>query len=583
MPILSFPLALIALTALPALGAIYWLRSRSRRRVVSSLMFWMDHRKAHQGGRIFQRMQIPLLLLLELLAIGLLALAAAEPQILRSGISRPLIVVLDDSFSMQAGIGQSARDRAAEAIAETISDDAYSARFIVAGDQPRLLQGSADSQKQAEVILDKWKCDSMNADLPRAIALAGEIGGRQSRILVISDHKPTAEIEPGRIEYWSFGQAIGNVAIVSASRSVRDGGQKVLLEIANLSTSPAQSSLILTGGDYSTPKRTLLSLEARQTKRIFLSLSPDAPKLEATLADDALSFDNRAILLPETDKPVRVGLKLSNEKLRDTISKALKASKAATIVSSRAELVITDSPESGSAGAWRLVLVTGSEASAYVGPFVIDRSHPLSEGLQMEGVIWAAPNDRSAEGAPVITAGNVVLLADNLRPDGTHNLQMCLSPELSTLTDSPNWPILIWNLLKWRSALSPGADRHNLRLGEQAGFVIPKGIETAVLLRPDGSDQDLPVLDRRVAVAVTAPGVYTLNAGDYSWSLAANPASREESDLAAAQSGRWGSWSDSEHFLYERADISWLLALGAIAVLTFHLMLVSRSWSGGAA
>ncbi len=364
---------------------------------------------------------------------------------------------------------------------------------------------------------------------------------------------------------------------------MRDDGQKVLLEIANLSSSPARSSLTLAGGDYSTPQRTRISLEPGQTKRIFLTLSPDAGQLEATLADDALSFDNRAILLPESDKPVRVGLKLSNQKLRETISKALKASKAAMIVSSRAELVITDSPDSGSPGAWRLVIVTGSKASAYVGPFVIDRSHPLTEGLQMEGVIWAAPNDRSAEGDPVITAGNVVLLADNLRSDGTRNLQMCLSPELSTLTDSPSWPILIWNLLQWRGALSPGADRHNLRLGEQAGFAIPKGIENAVLLRPDGTSQNLPVLNRRVAVSVTAPGVYTLSAGDYSWSLAANPASREESDLAAAQSGRWGSWSDSKHFLYERADISWLLALGAIAVLTFHLMLVSRSWSGGAA
>ncbi|KKK85394.1 hypothetical protein LCGC14_2773750, partial [marine sediment metagenome] len=130
---------------------------------------------------------------------------------------------------------------------------------------------------------------------------------------------------------------------------------------------------------------------------------------------------------------------------------------------------------------------------------------------------------------------------------------------------------------------SPGAERANLRLGEQARFVIPEGIASAVLLKPDGQTQDCPVLDGRVAVAATTPGVYTLRAGDYSWSFACNAASREESDLSACQSGRWGSWSDSEHFLYERADISWLLALGAIAVLTCHLMLVARSWSGGAA
>ena len=40
MPFLTYPLALLAAAALPALAAIYILRNRYRRREVSSLMLW---------------------------------------------------------------------------------------------------------------------------------------------------------------------------------------------------------------------------------------------------------------------------------------------------------------------------------------------------------------------------------------------------------------------------------------------------------------------------------------------------------------------------------------------------------------
>ena len=53
--VLTSPLMLLGLLALPALGAVYWLRSRSRRVVVSSLVFWTDLRRPRQGGRILHR------------------------------------------------------------------------------------------------------------------------------------------------------------------------------------------------------------------------------------------------------------------------------------------------------------------------------------------------------------------------------------------------------------------------------------------------------------------------------------------------------------------------------------------------
>src|SRR5579863_9743571 len=101
-PFLTYPLALLALASLPALAAIYILRNRFRRRQVSSLVLWRFQVQSKAGGVKIQRLQLPLLFFLELLALLLLVVAATGPQWKLPQSARPLIVVLDDSFAMRA-------------------------------------------------------------------------------------------------------------------------------------------------------------------------------------------------------------------------------------------------------------------------------------------------------------------------------------------------------------------------------------------------------------------------------------------------------------------------------------------------
>ena len=122
--VFAFPIAFFALLAVPALVAIYWLRSRHRPQPVSTLILWIDQRETRKGGLLVQRLQTPLLFFLELLTILLLILAAAGPAITSSG-SGSLVVVLDDSFSMLAGNDNSSRIRAIEAVAKEIRGGRY--------------------------------------------------------------------------------------------------------------------------------------------------------------------------------------------------------------------------------------------------------------------------------------------------------------------------------------------------------------------------------------------------------------------------------------------------------------------------
>ena len=79
-PFLTYPLALMALAAVPALTAIYLLRNRFRRRQVSSLVLWQFQVQSKAGGAKINRLQLPLLFFLELAALILLVVAATGPQ-----------------------------------------------------------------------------------------------------------------------------------------------------------------------------------------------------------------------------------------------------------------------------------------------------------------------------------------------------------------------------------------------------------------------------------------------------------------------------------------------------------------------
>src|SRR5688572_4218717 len=116
LPLFATPWAFAALLAVPTLTALYWLRNSYRQVPVSSLMLWRDLVESRASGLRVQRLQTPLLFFLELAALILLAIAATGPRLEVGAGHWPLVVVLDDSFSMRAGGDDSPRARAGLAL-----------------------------------------------------------------------------------------------------------------------------------------------------------------------------------------------------------------------------------------------------------------------------------------------------------------------------------------------------------------------------------------------------------------------------------------------------------------------------------
>ena len=134
-------------------------------------------------------------------------------------------------------------------------------------------------------------------------------------------------------------------------------------------------------------------------------------------------------------------------KLRGSITRALDAAGQTLVVDSRPQLVIADSESTANASAWQFELLAGPDLVAFEGPYVVDRSHPLTEGLSLDAIIWSAAEKNVPHGVPVITAGNRVLVADEEEASGKHRVQLAIDMQLSNLADSPEWPILIANLV----------------------------------------------------------------------------------------------------------------------------------------
>jgi hypothetical protein len=582
--VLTSPFMLLGLLALPVLAAIYWLRSRSRRVVVSNLAFWADSRRPRHGGRIFHRMQTPLTFFLELAAIALLVVAAAGPALLRKDAARPLVVVLDDSYSMLARRSgdrlESVRDRAEASLIEELRGNRYITRFVVAGAQPRLLGEPVYQPDRARNVLRQWTCQDGTADMAAAIALAGEVGGPAARVLVITDRPPTISLDGGQLEWRAFGSPLPNMALTVATRTPNGDGERVLLEVTNLSETPLTKTLTIEGGDLPAPEKSRVELVAGEKKQVFLNLPPAAPALSATLEDDALAVDNHVVLLPAAAGPLRVAVEMADSPLRQAVVRAVEAAGHAVQTPDRPDLVIADHPGGLVAEAWRLDVLGGANAAAYAGPFVIDQNHEIAEGLSLENVVWSASPEVELNGVPIVMAGNVVLMDDREDIAGRHYLQMNFVEGQSNLQDLPDWPILFSNLLQWRRQYLPGVADANVRLGQTVALTLANEASKVEIVAPDGDLQRREIRGRRIAITADRVGLHTIKTPNGEHQFSCNAVSPERSDLRLCRSGRWGNWNESPVHQDRRVGLSWVLVLVAMAVMAAHAAVVTGDAGG---
>ena len=609
--LLTSPFSLIALIAIPLLVGIYLFRTRSRRYVVSSLFLWIDQQQSRQGGRQISKLQTPLLFFLELVALALIALAAAGPNMRGENVTRPTVLVLDCSYSMTAGFdGDTPQQRALDDLARFLrSEQPYPLQIVLAGTEISTISGRATSAAEAERMLADWRCRAPTAILDSAISYATGMSVADVKILVVTDQLPPQadELPVGKIEWRAYGKPLDNLALTGASRVFQGDQDKLLIEATNFSNDTQTLRMRLTtAADGVLLQNVDEPISPMATQRYHLTLPDGIQDIEVRIADDALPLDNHAVLLPPDRRPVRVALHNLPEGIASPLRRGLAATGIAQFDESNPEIRFTggsltaaeqetpDLPD----GCWLVRFDTAldeSKTEAFVGPFIIDRTHALAEGLSLEGVVWAAENDVSLPGYSMLAVGNVPLVSEMNRPNRTKHLHVQIRPDLSTLTISPGWPVLLWNILQYRTSQSPGIRVNNLRLGTAATFIpfpgddelritTPSGATGAASLRPaivrtmtlrsNQAEKGAAPL-RPATIPADEVGVYTVQAASGEYRFSVLPLASEESNLTQAATGRRGGWLDQATLESDYRNIAWLPLLIVAAILLLHLSIIA--------
>jgi len=575
------PLGLLALLGVPIVALLHLFRRRFRTEAVSALFLWTDDLTTDLAGRRPERIVQSASFWLELATALCLGLFFAGPKGCTTAPAEHLVVVLDASASMGArslppAAGSDAprtvRDAAVEAVEARLAALPRGSRatVLVTGSPPGVLAGPAAAVDEARERLAAFAPIAVRHDAAPALALALELAGGGA-VLFVSDRLDPAGV-PREVEVLALGRPAPNVALVHAARerleeaaagAPEDGGERLRVGVQAFGAGAATplSTELLASVDGRELARRPLRLEPGERELLALDLPAGAGTVELRLSSDALSIDDAALLPPPPPRPVTLATTWPPETCRDLgLARGERplgalAGLAGVVLgeASSAELVLgapgsLPARAAGAARPWTLELADLGEARAdVIGPFLLQRDDPLLDGVVLRGLVWSADPELALAGAPLVLAGELPLLVrvgDARWPAWRLNLD----PARSTLARSPDWPILLSNLVELRRAELPGPRSTALVVGAPLVYVAEEEAGY-VLQRVDGPAAEARTVAARGTLEVLglAPGLWSLARSDAPDVELARYGVRFEdpleSDLAGAGAGRRASES----------------------------------------
>jgi hypothetical protein len=584
------PLGLLALLAIPAIVAIHLFRRRFPVRPVAGLFLWQLMRQTPEGGGRIARLPITPSLILECLAALALALILAGARLSSTGVSQHVVVLLDDSASMAAvnARGESTRDRAVRRVVGEVDRLGSGGRItlVVSGDRPSVLAGPAAFAVEARTALDKWKPEAPHHSLALGIRLARELAGGTGRLMVMSDASPPSQGEDG-ILWAAVGEPLANVGITAAQRTLSPGEGRgaVSLTLGNYSDSPARRRLGVSAGGKEVLARELDVPPG--TSSLTLPLPPGLPTVRVEMSDDALARDNGVVLAEPRPQVVAVTNQLRDGRGREALIKALDALSGVTHAEP-GHVVFTDAGELDRAptpGVWHVGFGTApaawlakGEAKDFIGPFVLEKRHPLLLGVTLGGVVWPGAVPLAGAVRPLVSAGDQVLVAmraaatpvnARTEPAILFNLDL----DRTNLIRAPDWPILISNLIEMRRQSLPGPERWNYRVGEWVRVRLGREPKGALRFRCGGVERTLPA-GRQLEFLAPSPGgmLEILEGDEVLFEIGVNFLDESETNLRARSTADAGELRQGAGLRAESGPASdplfWvLLAIGGTAIV----------------
>jgi len=477
------PLGLLALLAVPAIITLHLFRNRLPEHRVAGLFLFPGTAVASEGGRKRTRLWNSPSLWLECLVAVLLALWLSGFTF-GDLLPRHVVLLVDDSASMSAN---QTRERAGEVLRELheslTADDEVT--VVVSGEPAQVVVGPRAEADRFAAWLATYNPSLPSHSIQGALDIGREIAGHSGELILLTDEAPLDPCTDLRLV--SCGTAVPNAALSFVQR-VRDGSMdRVIATIVGYGT-VRTGEVVVSDGDTELARTAVKLPDNGGEVRIEVKVPRAAQNLRLELSADAMQLDNVAWLVPIRDRIVSVCDQLTAaERANLELDRVFEAMSEWRSESdpARAQVILRSQPGTLEAGQLELVLgKTAGDRLVHKSPFVLDRSHALLSGLEMQGIHWLSGSG-SLPGQVLVASGSKVLISAEPAQLGTR-IWCDVDGQAGNFVRSPDWPILFANVLEVARREVPGCRSEQLRIGDELFYRCHSAAEPIELLGPDG-------------------------------------------------------------------------------------------------
>lgn len=573
-----------ALALVPVL-LVHVLRPRRVAHVVSSTFLWRSIERPVTSATPFRRLRPSWLLLLQLLAVMLIATAIADPvRVEATPLAPHTVFLVDGSGSMRALDGNPTRLDDAKTRASSLFDELPAggvASVIEVGVRPRVLLSSSDDADAFDAAISSAASREGRADFAGAFSLAEGLETSDAPIgfVLLSDGGLTdaeQRLLPPGTRYEQVGTAATNRAIIALDVEPRSTSLHVVVTVANAG-GPAATQTLRLDVDGRTRERIELDLPAGSTvvHQTDLTLGD---QVDAYLeGEDLLAADNRRTAVAQRRQAIAVEIDGELDPFLDALLQSLEGVEVVDDATQRSDLVIyagTPVPDVPTIPFLAVRPPGGAPGVEVVGEVeqpaltLVRADDPLLQGIDLSDLAIATAQQVRSDTAEVLLGAESAPLLLRGRADDVRFAYLPFDLTDSNLPVQLAFPLLGDRLL----AELTGASLPPTSLDVGDTIVVPTRTG-AVVTDPNGVITDLA--PGTIGMTADRPGVWTVAApGRPSAPVAVNPAAGE-SDLTpvpALQTERRQLREGESQPTDETSLRPWILAALAVVLIAEFLL-----------
>ena len=227
------PWALWFLGAIPIIIMMYILKQKFEEREISSVYLWQQVLKDIEVNTPWQKLKKNLLLLLQLLAALFLIFALADPFVnLRGSDYSNLIVVIDNTGSMNAAYDQSTRLEKAKDLAEALiksSATGTQITLITAGSHPKVELANTIDKLEALRKIRAIETSNSSGNINEAISMVKAMSKQALTYKAVFYTDSGMNLEGLSGEVVGVAKPVDNVSLDMLTHTAKDGKLKILI------------------------------------------------------------------------------------------------------------------------------------------------------------------------------------------------------------------------------------------------------------------------------------------------------------------------------------------------------------------